>query len=350
MSDSDTQLSPEDLDLLRMPSQSVNQNLGPFQEATKTRRRQKKQPAEQEWDRGKPTRRSPPPPLLFIPTDAVFAPPYILTPSLEVQPMRLLTDSQRVDGAGSHRNDGLPKCRPVSIPPARLFSASYSLLSLIIYNVEPGTTLAQFQASNNQGEALPLCSATARPAAWLVFSRKVFLDPSRRRIIDHRKSDANRRYTPPLSISVMVDDEGKPKALRNPAEVWGSGQLTIGQYPGQCHIVLARVQDVVRDRMKKDGTLIALVPFRDLTPFSPPPPPRLKTTIIRVSALTSTSANASAPSNSLALPTYQHVVKMGTLATPQLSLRSVSRSSAQHEAPLYRALHLIDEEHLMPKI
>ncbi|KAF9023619.1 hypothetical protein BDZ89DRAFT_1136611 [Hymenopellis radicata] len=67
-------------------------------------------------------------------------------------------------------------------------------------------------------------------------------------------------------------------------------------------------------------------------------------------ALTSTSANVSAPSNSDALPTYQHVVKMGTSATPQLSLRSVSRSSAQHETPLHTALHLIDEEHLMPKI
>ncbi|KAF8999886.1 hypothetical protein BDZ89DRAFT_717703 [Hymenopellis radicata] len=82
----------------------------------------------------------------------------------------------------------------------------------------------------------------------------------------------------------MVDDEGKPKALRNPAEVWGSGQLTI-DCPGPRTRCGKGPYEKGRDSYRTryvgrmlDSCPIArhpqpAVPFRDLTPFSPPPPP-----------------------------------------------------------------------------
>ncbi|KAF9030732.1 hypothetical protein BDZ89DRAFT_1064514, partial [Hymenopellis radicata] len=56
-----------------------------------------------------------------LPHLALRAPAYIPTCPLEVKPIRLLTDSQRVDRTGSYRNDGLSKCRPASNPSAYYF-------------------------------------------------------------------------------------------------------------------------------------------------------------------------------------------------------------------------------------
>ncbi|KAF9007287.1 hypothetical protein BDZ89DRAFT_561556 [Hymenopellis radicata] len=64
---------------------------------------------------------APPPPystLLYLQHSAKATFASSSSSHLEVQPTRLLTVSQRVDSTGSHRNDGLPKCRPAFIPSA----------------------------------------------------------------------------------------------------------------------------------------------------------------------------------------------------------------------------------------